>query len=105
MVNVNILIAELNAELKNKYHDYKGIYFHGSRLNGKPAEDSDYDFVFVFEKDIDWKFKNEVLNIIYDFELKYDILIDARIYNAKEIIKPTSLFKETIKQHGKFYGI
>ena len=105
MNSINALITELNNDLKNKYPDFKGTYFHGPRLNGKPAEDSDYDFVFIFDRNIDWKFRQEVLEIIYDFELKYEILIDARIYRADEIIKPTSLFKETVKQHGKYYGV
>lgn len=103
MISINNLIAEINEELKLRYHDYRGVYLHGSRLREKVNEDSDYDLVFVFDRKIDWKFKKEISDILYEIELKYEILIDARIYSFKEIETPTTFFKETIRQEGKFF--
>jgi len=103
MIDINNLIDELNKELKSKYPDYKGIYLHGSRLNGTANEDSDYDMVFVFDRDVDWKFKKEISDILYEIELKYEILIDARIYSYNEVETPATFFKETVRQEGRFF--
>ena len=80
MVDINKLIHELNLKLKKNYPDYNGVYFHGSRLKGKAQDDSDYDLVFIFDREIDWKFEEEIWRIVYNYDLKYNVVIDARIY-------------------------
>ena len=104
MAYINKLIEELNGELKKLYPDYKGVYFHGSRLNEKAQEESDYDLVFIFEREIDWKFEEEIWRIVYNYDLKYNIVIDARIYSSKEIKTPVTPFKESVLTQSKYYA-
>jgi predicted nucleotidyltransferase len=101
---VNQIIHELMIELKNKYPDFKGIYFFGSRARGKYHEDSDIDLALVFDRVIDWKFKDEIISVIYGYELKYDTFIDSFTYNYQEILNPVTPFKQNVKCEGIFYG-
>lgn len=98
------LINELSKILKKKYPDFKGIYFYGSRAKGSFSEDSDYDVVYVFDREIDWRFEYEVKDIIYDYELKYEFFLDNRIYNYKDIQNPSTPFRFNVKSEGIFYG-
>jgi predicted nucleotidyltransferase len=61
------VIKELSSVLKKKYSDFRGIYFFGSRARGIYKED--YDFVFVFDRKVSRKFKDEIRKIIYSCEL------------------------------------
>jgi predicted nucleotidyltransferase len=99
------LIDELKEVLKKKYQDFKGIYFYGSRARGDFNEDSDYDLVFVFDRKIDWRFEYEVLDLIYDSELKYEFYLDPKIYSYNDIKDPITPFREAVLNEGIFYGI
>ncbi|MDO8548594.1 MAG: nucleotidyltransferase domain-containing protein [Ignavibacteria bacterium] len=99
------LIDELSKVFKEKYPDFKGIYFYGSRARGNFDEDSDYDVVYVFDREIDWRFEYEVKDIIYDYELKYEFFLDNRIYSYKNIQEPSSPFRTNVKSEGIFYGV
>lgn len=95
----------LRKVLKGKYPDFKGIYFYGSRARGDSNEDSDYDVIYVFDREIDWRFEYEVKNIIYDYELKYEFFLDNRIYSFKDIQYPSTPFRNNVKSEGIFYGV
>ena len=99
------LINELREILKNKYPDFKGIYFYGSRARGDFSEDSDYDLIFNFDREIHWNFEYEVKDIIYDYELKYELFLDSRKYSSKDIQEPATPFRINVKSEGIFYGI
>ncbi|MCX6583342.1 MAG: nucleotidyltransferase domain-containing protein [Candidatus Aminicenantes bacterium] len=76
--NFEKIIRELNEILKKKYIDFKGTTFFGSRNRGDFSSESDFDVVVLFTREPDWEKENEVLDIIYEMELKYDILIDRK---------------------------
>ncbi len=99
------LVNELSKVLKEKYPDFKGIYFYGSRARGNSNEESDYDVVYVFDREVDWRFEYEVKDIIYDYELKYELFLDNRIYNYKDIQDPSTPFRINVKREGIFYGV
>lgn len=104
--NFKKLIDDISKALKQKYSDFKGVYFYGSRVRGDFNEDSDYDVVFVFDRDkIDWRFKYDVRDIIYDYELKYEFFLDNRIYTCKDIENPSTIFRFNVKREGIFYGV
>ncbi|MBU2446826.1 MAG: nucleotidyltransferase domain-containing protein [Bacteroidetes bacterium] len=98
------VIKELSEILRDKYSDFNGIYFFGSRVKGGSDEFSDYDIAIVFDRIIGRKFKDEIRKIVYDLELKYEIIIDSHIYSHFEILKPITPFRENVKNHGIFYG-
>ena len=100
------IINKLNMQLKKSYTDFKGLYFYGSRAAGKGAEDSDYDIVFMFErKKIDRSLKDEIINLVYDYELENDIIIDVRVYTFQSIQNPNTPFRLNVKTEGVFYGV
>jgi len=103
-VDVEELIKELNLELKNKYSSFKGIYFFGSRLKGNYNSDSDYDMVLAFDCDIDWRFRKEIIKVVYNIELRFDIFIDVKAYNIKDIKEPNTPFRQTVLEEGVFYA-
>ena len=68
MANMKIekIIAEISGLLKIKYADFKGIYFFGYRTRGDYRADSDYDLLFLFDRKISWKFREEIRHVIYE---------------------------------------
>jgi len=100
------IISKLNKQLKMSFPDFKGLYFYGSRVAGKSTKDSDYDIVFLFErKKIDRSLKDEIISLVYDYELENDILIDVRVYTFQSIQNPTTPFRVNVKSEGIFYGV
>jgi predicted nucleotidyltransferase len=99
------VVQELSTKLKNKYLDLKGIYFFGSWFRGDYYKDSGYDIAIVFNRKIDWKFEDEITSIIYDLELKYNLLLDHYIFNYLDILNPITPLRDNIKNEGIYYAI
>lgn len=99
----NTIIEDLIILLKSKYPEFRGIYLFGSRARNDFHNDSDYDIAILFDFIINQKFKDEIIGIIYDFILKYDIFIDVHIFNSQEIINPATPLRKNIKNEGIFY--
>jgi predicted nucleotidyltransferase len=105
MVNekINIIINELVNELKSRYADFRGIYLFGSYARGEANDDSDIDLAIVFDRDIDWRFKDSVREIIIDKEIEYKLIIDTHFYTSQELIEPATPFRENIITDGVFH--
>lgn len=100
------IISEVNLRLNKKYPDFKGTYFYGSRAVGKSTKESDYDIVFLFERNkIDRSLKDEIIGIVYDYELEHEIIIDSKIYTFDSIENPATPYRINVKAEGVFYGI
>lgn len=102
---IKILLTELTDELKAKYQNYKGLYFFGSRASHTHCPESDLDLVITFDRIIDKKFKDEIRDFIYEFDLKYNVVIDSHIYNYDDINKPITPFRQSVKTGGIYYGV
>jgi|WetSurMetagenome_2_1015567.scaffolds.fasta_scaffold07190_8 predicted nucleotidyltransferase len=103
-IDNNILIQDLINTFTLKYPDFKGVYFIGSRAKNKFNESSDYDLVFVFDRKINSYFKDEIRSLIYSFDLKYNIVIDSKIYNFKDILDPITPFRNNVRKEGIYYA-
>ena len=57
----------------------------GSQARGDSKEYSDYDVLIVLDKDYSGKDENQILDLCYDIDLKYNILIDAHLISSKEL--------------------
>ena len=99
------IIQELNVQLSQKYNDFVGITFFGSRNRDDFSAESDFDIVVLFSNQPHWQKENEILDIIYEAELKYDIIIDAKVYHDEEIKMQNTPFRVTVLREGSFYGI
>ena len=102
---IKILIDELIQMIKSSFTGFKGIYHFGSRNNNSWNDDSDVDLLIAFDRDLNWKEKRELKNRIYDIELKYDYLLDTKIFNYKDIEKPLTPFREQVKNNSVFYAV
>lgn len=98
------IIRELNSELKKKYDDFLGITFFGSRCRGSFTEESDFDIVIMFSKSPGWQRERDVLGPVLEKELKYDIIIDAKVYHEREIKKQNTPFRVNVCREGAYYA-
>ncbi len=81
---------QILKELKKHLQIYSGlgikdIILFGSQLMTQENSDSDFDLLIILDKDYNWKDENRILDLCYDIDLKYNILIDAHIISEKEI--------------------
>ena len=81
---------QILKELKNHLIDNSGsgiidVILFGSQLMSTDFSDSDFDVLIILDKDYNWKDENKILDLCYDIDLKYNILIDAHIISKKEI--------------------
>ena len=99
------VIRWLNDIFSRKYHDFLGITFFGSRNRDDFSSESDFDIVVLFSRKPRWQEENDILDIIYETELKYDIIIDAKVYHDQEVKKRNTPFRVNVLREGTFYGI
>lgn len=80
------ILKDLKGHLKTKYKDsvLKVILF-GSQAKGTANENSDYDILILLDKDYSGNDENEILDICYHIDLKYNIIIDAHLLSIKEL--------------------
>jgi len=105
MMDIGTLIKGINTSLKDTFHDYRGVYFFGSRLRGENQDFSDYDMVFVFQTQPGWRKKDRIRTIVYQKELEYNIVIDGKYYAQHDIENYQTPFLETVYKEGAFYGV
>ncbi len=102
-MNIPEIINELNKKLKEKYADFSGSYFYGSRAVENFEENSDVDLVGIFN-DINREKRMEMWDIIGELEYKYNIFIDFQPMTEFEL-KRNSIYFNEVTQKGSFYGI
>jgi len=99
------LIEEVKVIIKSAFSGFSGIYFFGSRYKNTSSDDSDIDLLLAFDRDLGWKEKRELINKIYEIEIKYDYLIDAKIYNKKDIELANTPFRRDVKNNSVYYAV
>ena len=75
-----------------KYHltkhfgnSVKEVILFGSQTTGKSTKNSDYDILIILDGEYNGEDENRILDLCYDIDLKYDILIDAHIISNSEL--------------------
>ena len=61
------------------------VILFGSQVKGKATKDSDHDILVVVNKRYNYKLKNQILDLLYDFDLKYEILTDVKVISKEEL--------------------
>lgn len=80
------LLIELKQHLQKHYGDpIKDVVLFGSQARGDSNECSDYDILIVLEKDYSGKDENRILDLCYDIDLKYNILLDVHLMSQNEL--------------------
>ena len=85
-VDSKIILTELkNHLIKNLSNPVKDVILFGSQARGDSQKYSDYDVLIVLDNDYSWKDENSILDLCYDIDLKFDILLDVHIISSKEL--------------------
>ena len=97
------LIQSLKILLQNNFgNNIKDVILFGSQAKGTASEKSDYDILIILNDTYDWKYRDQMTDVIYDMELKYDILFDKHLLTLHEIkhgIKGAEpIYQNAIKQ-------
>lgn len=99
-----LALNDLIEKLKSKFkHQLREIKIFGSKVRGDFDEASDIDIFIVFDRDVDWKFKDQIYALIFDIDLKYDVLISARIYSVERLAEKRIQalpFIKSVHEHG-----
>lgn len=86
MIDNNQILADLKRHLLNNYgKSIKNVILFGSHARGDSKEYSDYDILIVLDKDYSAKDENRILDLCYDIDLKYNILIDVHLISEVEL--------------------
>ncbi len=81
---------QILKELKHHLQQYSAkpvgdVILFGSRALGGEKEFSDFDVLIILEKDYSRKDEDIILDLCYDIDLKFNILIDAHIISRSEL--------------------
>ncbi|MFN0047880.1 MAG: nucleotidyltransferase domain-containing protein [Cytophagales bacterium] len=86
MADKKLILNDLKHLLVEQYADaILHIVLFGSQASNEANEHSDYDILILLNKDYGLRDENTILDICYDIDLKYNILIDAHLLSTKEL--------------------
>ena len=81
-----IILRDLKDNLIKKFqHSVKNVILFGSHAKGTANENSDFDVLILLDKDYSGRDENNILDICYEIDLKYNIIIDAHLLSLKEL--------------------
>jgi predicted nucleotidyltransferase len=83
---INEILSDLKNHLIHNYGDsVKDVVLFGSQARGDSNKFSDYDVLIILKKDYTGKDENRILDLCYDIDLKYNILLDVHIISNNEL--------------------
>lgn len=86
MLKKNKILKQFKSQLKQNFgNDIQDVILFGSQVTGEMRKDSDYDILIVLNRDYDRDYKENILDVVYDFELKHEIFIDFKIISTQEL--------------------
>jgi predicted nucleotidyltransferase len=86
MTNNLKMLADLKQHLLKYYGDsIRDVVLFGSQVHGDSNGHSDYDILIVLDKDYSGIDENKILDLCYDIDLKYDILLDVHLLSKNEM--------------------
>jgi predicted nucleotidyltransferase len=83
--NTKILTALKSHLIANYGNSIQDVVLFGSQIRGDSNEYSDFDVLIVLEKDYTGQDENKILDLCYDIDLKYNILLDVHLISNKEL--------------------
>lgn len=103
-MNKIAILKELKQLIQIRFADsVEKIILFGSQVDGKARAYSDYDILIVLKDDYDWRTENEILDLCYQIDLKYEIITDIKIISKNELTSKTG--KQPFILDGLEYGI
>ncbi len=80
---IHKIVKELKIKISDKY-ELRDIRIFGSSARGDRRKDSDID-VFVQLPQVDRRIEEDLFDIAYELELKYDCLLDLIIFSDEAL--------------------
>jgi predicted nucleotidyltransferase len=93
-------IQGIIEEMAKNYPHIKTIIIYGSKARGDFAEDSDIDLLFINDTELSRSSKNQLIDAIYDHELKNDIVISAIFVSESAFNRGAGPFLSQAKREG-----
>ncbi len=86
MADKTIILQDLKKHLQEKYANaINHVILFGSQAKGTATENSDYDILILLNRDYSHQDENTILDLCYDIDLKYNIIIDAHLLSLAEL--------------------
>ena len=86
MIDNTKILSDLKSHLITNFgNSVEDVILFGSHARGDSNEFSDYDILIILEKEYTGKDENQILDLCYDIDLKYNILIDVHVLSKKEL--------------------
>jgi predicted nucleotidyltransferase len=86
MIDKNKMLTDLKSHLLRNYSkSVKDIILFGSQVRGDTTEYSDYDILIILDKEYSGKDENQILDLCFDIDLKYNILLDIHLISSNEL--------------------
>ena len=98
--NEHQAIKGIISEISQQSSHIKKIIIYGSKTRGDFSEDSDIDLLFITETELSRSLKYQILDRIYDYELKNDIGISALFISESDFDKKVNPFLRKVKKEG-----
>jgi predicted nucleotidyltransferase len=87
MTDSKQILNDLKLNLQMRYSDtVKNVILFGSQAKDIANEFSDYDILILLNKDYSRQDEDTILDICYDIDLKYNIMIDAHLLSTNELM-------------------
>ena len=81
-----IILKDLKENLRKQYPDsVRDVILFGSQARDTANEYSDFDVLILLDKDYSARDENHILDICYEIDLKYNILIDVHVLSINEL--------------------
>jgi len=84
-INEKILKELKNYLLQNIGEEIRDVILFGSRTNKTFTIDSDYDVLIIVNKNYNNKYEEKIIDLCYDIDLKYDVIIDPHVLSTTEL--------------------
>lgn len=95
------ILKDLKTHLIKSLGDsVKDVILFGSQATKKSSEFSDYDILIILNSEYSGEDENIILDLCYDIDLKYNILLDVHILSKSELNSirgRQSVFSKAIK--------
>jgi predicted nucleotidyltransferase len=84
--NEKAALQELKERLTRDFQLVEMRLF-GSRARGEGDPESDLDVLIILEAS-DWKIEDQIYNLAFELDLKYDVVLSTIIYSREEFDSP-----------------
>ena len=81
-----VILTDLKRHLTRNFDkSVREVVLFGAQTQGDSNDYSDYDILIVVDGDYTGRDENRVLDLCYDIDLKYNILLDVHLISVQEL--------------------